>query len=685
MDKNLQLLIKELLLCSQEYYQEGVDSLLTDEEYDDKIEYLRGRADADSSIAENSDVISLLEGSVAGGSSPSEDDEVVRHTVPMLSLLKANTADEMKSFYNKSVKAGAKGHVVQAKLDGFAIEARYVGDKLNLIATRGDGEVGQDISYLIDHKELTILGLPSKLSTMKDIVVRGEVFMRDSQFDEVNKTRAADGREVFKNSRNGVVGILKQAKGGLGYHAEITFAVYNFMQDGKYMDSQLLSKAEPSMITIDDLTEEELKLVGSDPCTTALLNFSDLMKIVDKFGIARQTFDIPTDGVVIKPTNEAEMFDKMGSTSHHPVAFIAFKYPGEKTQSTVLDIVLSVGKTGKITPVAKIIPVVVDSTEISNVHLHNFAWIAEKGLKIGSKVMVTRANDVIPKISTVIEAGDGPDVELPTSCPSCGGPLVGDGNLIPRTLSCMNEKCPERIYFQMRDATSKRGFDIDGLNNVGLLALCQTGKIEDPSDLFGLVEADLEDLVMGETKAGGDRKFGKARAKKVIGHISKAKIDTPAFKIVNLLGFHGLGTSISKQLLEEFGSIEGILNANRKQLEKMERFGDTRVEVVLSRQASAKVIYDKMVTHGVVVDNGLNEVKVESNGKSFAISGKVPADFANRDGFVDYMTGLGWAFDKAPKKTTTVVFGDKDDTSSKITKAHKLGLTIVNPEDYKTV
>lgn len=680
----IERLIEELLLASQLYYQ-GEGSDLTDEEYDDKLSFLRKHADEDESLLADKRVNDLLEGSVAGGSAPSEEDAVVQHTVPMLSLEKANTEDEVKSFYEKSIKNGATGHKLQAKLDGFAVSIHYKDGKQSLMATRGDGEVGADISHLIGHSELTMKGAPLTLNTHKNCELRGEFFLTHSQYDKLNQTRLELDEKELKNSRNGVVGLLTKSKGGLGYKAEVTFVVYSILIDDKYTDLSVLSASEPNIITIDDLTVNELKAAGETGEVISKKDFTKLMDLVNRFGAKRIAFDIPTDGVVIKPLNEAEMFNKMGSTSHHPNAFIAFKYPSAKAETKVLKIVESIGKTGKVSLVAQIVPTDLEGTVISNVTCHNYAWLYEMGIREGSTVMVTRANDVIPAITTVIDKGTGPAPSIPTVCPSCGGPLIGDGNEIPRTLLCNNDDCPSRIYFQMRDVTGKRGFDIDGLNNVGLLALCETGKVVDAGDLFGLTVDDLKDLVMGETNKGNPRKFGENRAEKIIDLIETARTNTPAFKIVNILGFHGLGTSISKQLLEEFGSIENILYASKEQLEKLDRFGETRVEIILNRQEYANKIFDKLLEQDVTLDNGLNEVKAAKNGQSFAISGKVPDDFANRTAFVDYMEALGWEFDKAPKKTTTVVFGDSTDTSSKIKKANKLGLTIVAPDDYKTV
>lgn len=684
MDNKLNELIELLLLASETYYQDDF-TVLTDEEYDDKLEYLRSVTLDDESLLEDERVISLLEGSVAGGSSPVETSELIAHNVPMLSLAKANSMSEMKTWYDRVLSEGGNGFQIQAKLDGFAIEARYKDKKGYEIGTRGDGSVGENMSYLFNHPEITIKGLPSHLKNIEECELRGELFAKHSQFDKFNKARKLATGEEFKNSRNGVVGVVKKGKGGLGYKAELTFVVYSLLVNGEYHDLSELYLNQEDVITINELTKSEWIDAGELGELTVGNDFPKLMDLINSFGGKRPMFDIPTDGAVLKPLNEAQMFNKMGSTSHHPVAFIAFKYPGEKAKTTVLDIELSVGKTGRVTPVAIVEPTDLNGTTISRITCHNFNWMYEKGIKVGSTVMITRANDVIPAITTVVIPGDNDFLAVPTDCPECGEALLSDGLTPPKTLKCVSNSCPSRLFFSMRTATSKQGFDIDGLNNVGLLALCESNKVKDVASLFTLTPEDLEDLVIGKTSSGNPRKFGKVRARKIINLIEKAKTSTPAYKLMNTLGLDGLGPSTFKMLLAHFNSVESVLNATQEDLENIAGFGEVRIENLLNDKANAIEIYNELVEYGVKVDNGLSTNSAEKNGKSFAISGKVPDDFKNRQEFVDYMESNGWSADSSPKKTTTVVFGDENDTSSKIAKAKKLNIEIVSPNDYKSV
>lgn len=683
MEKGINELIELLLKASQLYYQ-GSSTILTDEEYDDKLEYLRNLSNEDSSLLKDERVKDLLEGSVAGGSAPASTEELITHNTPMLSLAKANSMNDVKSWYDKVVENGANGFGIQAKLDGFAIEARYKNKKGYEISTRGDGSVGENMSYLFNNPEVTIKGLPSSLKNIEECELRGELFARHTQFETFNSARKKATGEEFKNSRNGVVGVVKKAKGGLGYKAELTFVVYSLLVNGEYHDLTELYLNREEVITINELTKSEWIDSGEQGALTVKNDFGQLMNLINRFGAQRPTFDIPTDGAVIKPLNESQMYNKMGTTAHHPIAFIAFKYPSEKAPTTILDIELSVGKTGRVTPVAIVEPTDLNGTTISRITCHNFNWMYSKGIKIGSKVMITRANDVIPAITTVIDPGENDFIEIPTQCPECGSLLENDGEYNPpKTLKCVNISCPSRLFFSMRTATGKQGFDIDGLNNVGLLALCESSKIKDVASLFTLEAKDLEDLVIGETTSGNPRKFGKVRAKKIIKLIEKAKTETPAYKVMNTLGLDGLGPNTFKMLLAHFKTIENVLNATRQDLENVNGFGEVRIDNLLNDRKIAIQIYNELVEYGVKVDNGLVTDEIKLNGKSFAISGKVPSDFSNRQQFVDYMESQGWSFDSSPKKTTDILFGDENDTSSKITKAKKLGITIISPDEYK--
>ena len=668
-------LITSLTDAAQKYYQ-GTDAVMSDSDYDAKIVFLKELTKNEPDYLADNRVRNLLEGDVAGGSKPVGN--LVEHVSPMLSLGKSNAIDDVKKYISTLTAKGATGFTLQAKLDGYAISAIYKNGNLVQISTRGDGSVGQNMSYLIDNDEITIVGLPSKLNDEKDYELRGELFMRNSQFDKVNEARQAATGETFKNSRNAVVGITKKAEQGIGYHAELTFSVYTLMVDNVYTNLDILG-SEPNLLLIDVLTENEWHSHGGEGPLTADANIKDVFTKIKRFGELRPDFDIPTDGVVLKPYDEAYFYEVMGHTAHHPNAFTAFKYPALTKDTVIREFTVSVGKTGRLTPVAVVDPVNIGGTTITHASCHNFNYVYTNNLRVGATVSIGRKNDVIPQIINVIMPGDNELPKVPTHCPECGTLLVSEGDDVPaKTLKCPNDECPSRLFFFMKSVVGKQSLDIDGLNTASLEGLINAGLILDVDSLFALKEDSIASVEIGKTAKGNPRKLGKARAKSIIADINRARKSTPAYKMLNSLGFLNLGPATSKKLLSEFGSIKAILSLNSSDLENVEGFSDTRINNFINQKLHAQEVYKRMLARGVIMNK---PEEVASSGQSFSLSGQVPDGFSNRQAFVDHMESLGWKYDASPKKDTSIMFGDESSTSSKIVKAKKFGIKIIHGID----
>lgn len=670
--EDIENLVIELVEAADAYYQ-GTAPTMTDDDYDAKIAYLRTVV-PNTEYSSDERVIKLLEGDVAGGSKPTGS--LVRHTEPMLSLGKANSVDDIKDYLSSISTAGATGVRLQAKLDGYAISALYSEGKLVQLSTRGDGSMGQDMSFLINNPEITIKGLPSRLKSTRDLELRGELFMTDSQFESASNKRAELTGKPFKNSRNAVVGITKSAEQGVGYSVELTFSVYTLLIDNKYQEFNLLNN-ETDLIIINALSFKEYSNHGGSGDLVSSLDLSNVMDKINEFGTTRESFSIPTDGVVLKPLNEAIFYKKMGAVEHHPLAFIAFKYPAETKNTKIREFVINVGKTGRVAPKAIIDPIEVGGATITRASCHNFNWIYEHNLRVGSVVSVGRGNDVIPKIMNVVIPGDNPLPTVPTNCPECGTLLkVGNEDedvYPPRTLECPNDQCPSRLFNLLKSAVGKQGLDIDGLNNVSLSALVDSGLVRDIDDLFALTVDKIKNIVIGQTPSGRDRKLGDKRASNLVEAINKARTDTPAYKMLNSLGFLSVGTATAKRLLEH-GNIKEVIQFDRGQLEQVEGFGETRIENFMGQQSRAQDLYSRLLARGVIMNEPERVVK---SGQSFSISGIVPDGFDNRSDFVAYMESNGWTYHKTPNKNTSVMFGNSESSSSKIVKAKKLGINII--------
>lgn len=678
------LLIEELLEAADAYYNSLGEALISDEEYDSKLEVLSTLVDVYPELFEEGEIgFSLLDNEVAAGTVVPAGRDTVKHDNLMMSLAKAKTEKELLAWVNRVKKEGTTDYVLQCKLDGLAISLKYVDGKLIQASTRGDGETGENVSYIFTTDHLSIIGIPETISEAGKIEVRGELFLTDQQFVDLDSARsvAFPKLDKFKNSRNALVGTLKKAKFGLEYDAKLTFGAYSLWKDAELIDLDKVSEYG-DFITVNDLTVDrvgDLKLTG-------FTDFNDLFDSIHKFGELRKSFDIPTDGVVIKPVNEAEMFTKMGVNSHHPLSQIAYKYPGNKAITTVIGIDITVGKTGKLTPVARLTPVDLDGVTISNISLHNFSIIHELGVTVGSTVYVVRSNQVIPQVESVILTPENAvAIEVPSVCPECGTELWFEDDEIwpPKTIRCLNNVCPSRMYYGVKTAVGKNLLDIDGLSEVMLTELHSTGRVNDISDLYTLTINELANTYAGDE--GEKRRFGEKRAKHVVDYIEKSKTK-PLYKLLASLNVTGLGPTMSKKLVAHFGTLEKILEASRTEIATLDDFGDKRAEEIVSGLLLRKELIEKLKNNGVVFDSDSSNVQKTSEnpvfGKSFAISGPVPKPFANRNAWVDFIEENGGSFHSTPKDNTDYMVADVNGSSSKIKSAISKGLTFITDEEF---
>jgi DNA ligase (NAD+) len=683
-------LIEELSTAATAYYQQGEDSGLTDEEFDAKLDYLETLS-ADPVYSDLFSVsgpgFKLLENTTALGTEV-QADAVVMHDHPMLSLDKAKKEPDLLAFLRKAEEAGAKNFRIQAKLDGLAISVKYQDGALVWIATRGDGQVGEDVTYLLKDPAVTVKGLPQTIDEPGLVEVRGELFFTTKQFEAADDARLAAMGSRFKNSRNAASGLLKKANHGVGYPVEFTYAAYSMLRDGAMIGITEL-EAKEAFVTVDALTRAE---VGELP-TTAFESHSALMAAVHAIGDVRPGFSIPTDGIVIKPTNEVEVYEAMGVTSHHPASQIAWKYPAEKAVTTVLGIDVSVGKSGRVTPIARVEPTHLAGSVLSNASLHNFNLVHTKGIRVGSVVMIEKANDIIPQVVAVISSpAESADVPIPTVCPSCGGALAAVGaEWPPKTLNCGNSACPSRASFALKTAVGKNFLDIDGLSEVTLAHLTAIGRITDIADLYTLTEEELANSEFGVSTQGNPRRLGEKRAKHILAQLEKSK-SKPLTKVLPALSIHLLGQTSSKLLLKHFGSLDAIMAASVDELASLDKIGPIRAQKIADGLQEKAELIARLQSHGVEFavpvtiapsdDASETDSGAALSGLSFAISGAVPQPFANRGAWVDYVESKGGTFHSGPKADTSFMVGEASENSAKIKKAHSLGVAFITAADF---
>jgi len=689
--ENVLELVEELKRAAELYYQLQGDSGLSDEDYDAKLASLalvRESGLFPEVFESGSDADLLLEGDVAGGSKVSG--VAVHHDVPMLSLKKATSVKKLFAFLKRARLAGAESFRLQAKMDGIAMSARYVDGELVCLATRGDGEIGEDITYLARAKDVTIVGLPRSFVGRGLMEVRGELFFTDEQFKKVDSARrSGDGQgEGFSNARMAASGLMRKANSAVPYAVEFTFASYAVLHEGAHANMDTLPRE--GFVNIDDFTQEA---VGAE-VISGLTSDEELAEAVDTFGVSRATFAFPTDGVVIKPSNEAAMLNAMGSTGHHPSSQIAWKYATPEVQTTVKGIELTVGRSGKITPVANFDKVKLDGSFIDYASLHNFNIVDKLNVRVGSLVMITKALEIIPQVTKVIHNDENTvPLEVPKSCPSCDKALWFDeskGIWPPQTMRCVNEDCPARMFASVRTAVGRKYLDIKHLGESTLTALHREGLVTDIADLYALTLDDLAGLVTGENSDGAPRRLGEKNAAKILEQIELSK-ERPLVRVLPALSIDLIGLTASKALEKRFGSLEAILGASKEELLEVDKFGEGRAESAYEGLKRRRPLIERLLAAGVKFkssgvpatgDSGATEVDSPLVGLSFSISGAVPSAFANRDALVEYLEAHGALFHSSPKKDTSYMIGEPSGASSKIKKAVSYGVEFISPEDF---
>lgn len=672
--------INELIEASKLYYSESKESFLTDEEFDAKQNFLRqSQEEYPELFEEGTKGYEILEGDVLLGAEL-EMKTTITHTIPMLSLQKASKEKDLMKFLTKLDNEGARDYRLQAKLDGSASSIKYVDGKLTTISSRGDGINGELRNYLINAENLIIKGLPKTVVERQNFEVRGEFYLTTEQFDKVSANRKKVDGTDFENPRNAVSGLLKRAEKGLHYPVEMTFTVCSLYIQEKLTNLNNLPKG---FNNIDEVTKE----LTPDVKLTEFQNINEVYESIQEFGKYIDGFVVPTDGVVIKPVNEAEMDRKMGSNSHHPSSQIAWKYPAEQAESIVQDITITVGRTGRLTPVAWIQPVRLEGSTVAKASLHNFNYVANKNIRVGSKVIVEKANMIIPQVVAVIEnPATTTDFEVPTVCPICKTTLLAKGEEVPpKTLLCNNQECPSKDLSALITAVERTRLDIDGLSEAILTRLNDAGKVSNLADLYALTFEDLSELVMGETVKGNQRLLGETVARKILDEIEKSK-NASLTNILSSLNIPHLGRRSSKLIVSLYKDLETIQNLSVDELASNEGFGYIKAEAIIEGLKNKKPVIEKMKNLGVKFgndeENTKDSVSIDLSGLSFSISGSVPEPFENRNALVDYIEANNGKFDSAPKKTTSYMIGDSSDSSSKIKKALANGVEIISPEEF---
>lgn len=589
------------------------------------------------------------------GGTVKEGFEKVEHAVPLQSLQDVFSLEEVNEFCLKMQKENVTEYVVETKIDGLSVALEYKNGEFIRGATRGNGLVGEDVTENLK----TIKHIPQKLKEPIDIIVRGEVFIGKEDFDKLNETLDEDER--FANARNLAAGSLRQLDSKIAASRPLDIFIFN------------VQKCETKEFTSHYESLKYLKSIGFNinpvliPCDTII----KVKNAIEKIGEMRPDLDFGIDGAVVKVDNLA-LREKIGTTFKTPKWAVAYKYPPEQKETVLKDIICQVGRTGAITPMAILEPVVVAGSKISKTTLHNEDFVKEKDLKIGDRVIIQKAGDVIPEVvRAVVEkrTGEEKDFEMPTTCPVCGGEVIRvPGQSVNK---CIGIECPARNLRNIEHFASKEAMNIDGLGEKVIEQLYEKGLIHNIADIYSLKVEDVASL----------KKDGKKFAEKLINNINKSK-ENNLDKLITALGIEQVGAKSAKILAKRFGTMDDLAKANFGTLTFVDDIGEITANSIREffMQDQTKDLLKKLKTAGV----NMQEIEDENSdnrflGKTFVLTGTL--EKFTRDEASEIIEKFGGKTSGSVSKKTSYVLAGED-AGSKLAKAQSLGIPIITEAQF---
>lgn len=631
-------------------YYDSDTLLMSDAEYDEGIVRLREAAVEFPELA--GEFHDLLE-EVAAGQSVGGD---VEHPTLMGSLDKVTTVAGVKEFV-----ARVGGPVtVEPKLDGLAARVVYDSGQLALVATRGDGRTGEDVTQQARRLDLLPTTLNGTALDGASFELRGEVFMREADFPKANQVRTSEGGIEFVNSRNAAAGILR--RGAAVYRGLLQFAAYDAQE------TTLPAADEAGFYTSVSL--QDIPGYTPDPVTDA----DEVERLVAAIGAARAKLTFPIDGVVIKASQPADR-ERLGEGSSTPRWAVAYKYEAETAVTKVVAITTDVGRTGRLAIRLEVEPVFVGGATVTYASGHNVSWMQERDIRVGDTVRIERANDVIPYVSEVLldERPESSEVWTPPESDPLGNPW-DKSTLLWRSTS------PElSVLGRVHYATSRDCLDIEGIGMELATALVEQGLVTNVADLFYLDEATLATL----TLASG-RKVGQLNAGKIMQELEKAK-GAAWNRVITALGIRATGRTMGRRLAAEFPTMDQFRHATVDALSRVEGIGRLKAMTIREgvQELAAAGILDRLAAAGVNMgtEPDVSEAAAQPlEGEVVAVTGRVGT--LTRTEVQERIESLGGRASSSVSKRTTILVADPEATSSKVRRAEELGVRIVAPSEF---
>lgn len=582
----------------------------------------------------------------------------VTHTYPMLSLSNAFNEADLRDFDRKIRQAIGDdfSYVCELKIDGLAISLRYENGVFVQGATRGDGVVGEDITTNLK----TIRAIPLRLKEPVTIEVRGEAYMPKKSFEALNNARAQKGEELFANPRNAAAGSLRQLDPKIAASRNLSTFIYAIGGDGEAYGIDSHAEMLDYLEGLGFPSNKE-----REKCAT----IDDVLAFIDKWTDNRPNLAYEIDGIVVKVNRYAHQ-DELGFTAKSPRWAIAYKFPAEEVVTKLIDIELTVGRTGVITPTAILEPVQVAGTTVGRASLHNEDLIREKDIRIGDTVIVHKAGDIIPEVIGVIleqRPEDSIPYEMPTNCIACGSELVRiEGEV---ALRCVNPTCPAQIAEGIKHFVSRNAMNIDGLGEKVVEQLLRENYIKDVADLYHL---EVEQLMKLE-------RMGEKSATNLVDAIERSK-ENSMERLLFGLGIRHVGEKAAKILAEQFETIDALMDATEEQLTSIFEIGEKMADSVVTyfNNEEVKELITRLKQAGVNTTFKGKKVQVEIGdspfaGKTIVLTGKLTQLTRNEAKAKIEELG-GTVTGSVSKKTDLVIAGE--DAGSKLAKARELGIEV---------
>ena len=581
----------------------------------------------------------------------------VRHDVPLESLQDVFSPEEVSEFTQRMEQAlGTVEYSVEPKVDGLSVALEYRNGEFYQGATRGDGRVGEDVTENLRTIRSIPMTLPEKLPRL---IVRGEVYMARSVFEEINAQRELRGEALMANPRNAAAGSLRQLDPKIAAQRRLDIQVFNLqLAEGRTFTTH--------SETLEYLESQHFRVIPHKTLHTAAQCQAEIDRINDE----RMEYPFDIDGAVVKVNNLTDRA-KLGSTAKNPKWAIAYKYPPEQKPSKVLDIVVQVGRTGVLTPKAVLAPVRLAGTTVTNATLHNQDYITEKDIRVGDTVIVQKAGEIIPEIVEVDLSkrpeGTVPYV-LPQTCPVCGAPVSRDED--GAAVRCTGAECPAQLLRNLVHFASRDAMDIDGLGPAVLQQMVDNGLIHTAADLYDLTVPQIAAL---------DR-MGQKSAENAVAAIEHSK-QNDLSRLLYAFGIRQIGVKAARVLANRFHSFDALAAATEEELTEIDDIGAITARFLCQWLDSpqSQDLVRRLREAGVNLESVATQVDDRFAGMTFVLTGSLE-HFTRDEAAAMIEERGGKASGSVSKKTTYVVAGEA--AGSKLKKANELGIPVLSEEEF---